>query len=265
MRLLELKPNGELSLTKDYIEDIPPYAILSHTWGNDDEEVTFNDFVNDIGTSKIGYRKIEFCSKQAAKDGLQYVWVDTCCIDKSNHTELSEAINSMFHWYHHAAKCYVYLADVSKHNLDDSVSRSGWKIEFRQSRWFTRAWTLQELIAPTFVEFFSREGEWLGNKGSLETTLHEITGIPIEVFRGNSLAAYTVNERRLWGAQRTAKRKEDEAYCLFGIFDVHMPPIYGEGRINAFNRLDEVIYSRSKNKLRREYCKNFEFVCRSKF
>jgi hypothetical protein len=250
MRLLEFTTSSGLSLTKDYIEDIPRYAILSHTWGKDDEEVTFDDFVTGTGKNKNGYRKIEFCFKQAAKDGLKYFWVDTCCINKSNYTELSEAINSMFRWYRDAVRCYVYLSDVSTRGpgADDSFSRSVWKLEFRQSRWFTRAWTLQELIAPTSVEFFSREGEWLGNKRSLEMTLHEITGIPIEVFRGKSLAEYALDKRMIWTTERTAKRKEDEAYCLLGIFDVYMPLNYGEGRVNAFTRLEEEIQKRSKSK-----------------
>jgi hypothetical protein len=103
MRLLELKNHGEFSLTsryefsltKDLIDNIPPYAILSHTWG-EDEETTFQDLAQGVSKGKAGYRKIQFCEEQATRDGLQYVWVDICCIDKSNNTELSEAINSMF-------------------------------------------------------------------------------------------------------------------------------------------------------------------------
>jgi hypothetical protein len=250
MRLIELKSSGELSLTKNYTEDIPRYAILSHTWGGDDDEVTFAEFITGAGLSKVGYGKIEFCRKQAAKDGLQYFWVDTCCIDRSNHTELSEAINSMFRWYRDAVKCYVYLVDVSSRgpSAGESISRSMWGLEFRQSRWFTRAWTLQELIAPGTVEFFSREGELLGNKVLLELLLQEITGIPVEVFRGKSLAEYPVDKRMIWATERTAKRKEDEAYCLLGLLDVYMPLNYGEGRVNAFTRLEEEMRKRSRGK-----------------
>jgi len=240
MRLIEIKGSGELSLTKNFTEDIPRYAILSHTWGGDDDEVTFADFITGAGSDKIGYKKIEFCQKQAAKDGLQYFWVDTCCIDKSNPAELSEAINSMFYWYRDAVKCYVYLIDVS--------TRSVWGLEFRQSRWFTRAWTLQELIAPATVEFFSREGERLGDKGSEEASLEKITGIPVEVFRGKSIAEYTVNQWMIWATERTAKRKEDEAYCLLGIFNVHMSLKYGEGRAKAFARLQSKIHKQSQYK-----------------
>ena len=190
MRLLEFKNNSEFSLTEDLIDNIPPYAILSHMWGADTEEVNFKDLIGGTGESKSGYRKIRFCGEQASRDELQYFWVDTCCIDKSNSTELSEAINSMFCWYRGAAKCYVYLPDVSTHTPDESDYSSGftWESAFRKSRWFTRGWTLQELIAPASVEFFSREGIRLGDKKPLEQQLHKITGIPIKVLQGTPLS-----------------------------------------------------------------------------
>ncbi|CZR65200.1 related to kinesin light chain 1 [Phialocephala subalpina] len=248
MRLLELTNRGEFSLTKDLIDDIPPYAILSHTWGKDEEEATFQDLTQSVRKSKAGYKKIQFCAEQAARDGLQHFWVDTCCINKSDYTELSEAINSMFRWYRDANKCYVYLSDVSTRRFDASnpFFQFSWESAFRESRWFTRGWTLQELIAPTSVEFFSSEGQRLGDKKSLELLIHEITGIPAEILQGSPLAQFTIDERMLWAAKRTTKRKEDEVYCLFGIFDIHMPLIYGEGRENAFIRLRNKIDKRSK-------------------
>jgi hypothetical protein len=119
MRLLERNNAGEISLTKYLVsDDIPRYAILSHMWGADTEEVSFKDLMDSTGKSKPGYDKIRFCGEQVRRDGLQYFWVDTCCIDKSNNTELSEAINSMFRWYRSAVKCYVYLWDVSRPALD---------------------------------------------------------------------------------------------------------------------------------------------------
>ena len=250
MRLLEIKSPCEFSLTKDLIDNIPPYAILSHTWGEDNKEVTFNDFATSAGKSKAGYKKIQFCGEQAARDSLQYFWVDTCCINKPDYTEVSEAINSMFRWYRNAAKCYVFLSDVSTCGFDanDQSSRSVWELDFRKSRWFTRGWTLQELIAPASVEFFSSEGQRLGDKKSLELLIHEITGIPVQVLQGSPLIRFTIDERMLWAAKRTTKRKEDEAYCLFGIFDIQMPLIYGEGREKAFIRLKEEIDKRSKGK-----------------
>ncbi|KAH8746601.1 heterokaryon incompatibility protein-domain-containing protein [Diaporthe sp. PMI_573] len=146
MRLLELKSNGGVCLTKDLIGNIPPYAILSHTWGNDDDEVTFKDLTEDSGKTKCGYDKILFCATQASNDGLQYIWIDTCCIDKSNNAELSEAIISMFRWYRNAAKCYIYLADVSTTGQDPTAQF--WALAFRNSKWFTRGWTLQEASCP---------------------------------------------------------------------------------------------------------------------
>ena len=254
MRLLEIKNHGEFSLTKDLIDNIPPYAILSHTWEEDDNEPTFQDLMQGVGKSKAGYRKILFCEEQATKDGLQYVWVDTCCIDKSNNTELSEAINSMFRWYQEAAKCYVYLQDVSTHRPDESDRFSGfiWESAFRKSRWFTRGWTLQELIAPISVEFFSREGILLGDKKSLKQQIHERTGIPIEAFQGSPLSQFSVSERISWADNRETKRKEDKAYSLLGIFDIHMPLIYGEGGGKAFIRLRDEIDKPSRNFQREE-------------
>jgi Heterokaryon incompatibility protein (HET) len=114
MRLLERNSAGAFIPTKNFVgnDEIPPYAILSHTW-KEGEEITFNDLTDGTGEGKAGYDKIRFCAEQAIRDGLQYFWVDTCCIDKSNSVELQEAINSMFRWYQNAAKCYVYLSDVS--------------------------------------------------------------------------------------------------------------------------------------------------------
>ena len=181
MRLLKLEANGRFSLT-DNLDDVPCYAILSHTWGADAEEVTFKDLEEGTGERKAGYTKIRFCGKQADNDGLKYFWVDTCCINKPNHTELSEAITSMFRWYREAAKCYVYLSDVSIGDCDQNsqLSQFSWESAFRISRWFTRGWTLQELLAPASVEFFSQEGKRLGDKISLGQQIHEIMGISLQ-------------------------------------------------------------------------------------
>jgi len=182
MRLLLRSNTGEFSLTKDLAGDdiIPPYAILSHTWGADPEEVTFEDLTNSTGEDKPGYEKIWFCGEQARRDNLQYFWVDTCCINKANNAELSQAINSMFRWYRNATWCYVYLSDVSSFPFDtnEEFNLPPWELDFRKSRWFTRGWTLQELLAPTLVEFFSREGKRVGDKRSLQQHIYETTGIP---------------------------------------------------------------------------------------
>jgi hypothetical protein len=239
MRLLKLIANGEFRLTKDLINNIPPYAILSHTWGDDDDEVTFKDLTEGFGNSRVGYRKIQFCAEQAARDGLQHFWVDTCCIDKSNNAELSEAIISMFRWYRNAAKCYVHLSDVSTNGQDPT--NQSWEPIFRKSRWFTRGWTLQELIAPPLVEFFSLEGELLGDRKSLERQVHEITGIPTLALQTSDLSGFSVTTRLSWAESRETKREEDKAYSLLGIFNIHMPPLYGEGIESAFRRLREEI------------------------
>ena len=251
MRLLRLEDDGEISLVEFVAKSLPPYAILSHTWGADHEEVTFKDIIKGIGKSKAGYAKIRFCGKQAIKDNLQYFWVDTCCINKLSSAELSEAINSMFRWYHNAAKCYVYLSDVSiggsiKNNLS---SQWAWKLAFRQSRWFTRGWTLQELIAPSCIEFFSVEEERLGNKDSLVQEIYKITGITVQALRRRPLSRFSVDERMSWAARRETKREEDAAYSLLGIFDIHMPLIYGEGREKALIRLQKEIRESLKDEL----------------
>jgi Heterokaryon incompatibility protein (HET)/Prion-inhibition and propagation len=247
MRLLHANKNGELSLTEDIVKNTKPYAILSHTWGDDDEEVNFKDLTEGSMKTKAGYRKLRFCSEQAARDDLQYFWVDTCCIDKSNSTELSEAINSMFRWYRNAAKCYVYLSDVSTNNHNQiDPSFQSWELDFRKSRWFTRGWTLQELIAPSSIEFFSFEGKLLGNKKSLEKQIYEITGVAVQALQGCDISEFSVNERLSWAESRQTKREEDKAYCLLGLFEVHMPLIYGEGKESALRRLKEEIYKRSR-------------------
>lgn len=238
MRLLKLEKDREPSLTEFFGNDIPRYAILSHTWGSDHEEVTLKDLAEGTGISKPGYEKIRFCMKQVASDSLQYFWVDTCCIDKSSSAELSEAINSMFRWYHQAAKCYVYLSDVSMDAVGNHLpSARTWEAAFRDSRWFTRGWTLQELLAPPCVEFYSAEGEKLGDKTSMVREIHKITGINVLALQGSALSAFSVDERMSWAEGRKTKREEDAAYSLLGIFDIYMPLIYGEGREKAFIRL----------------------------
>jgi hypothetical protein len=242
MRLLQRNNSGKYSLTEFVGKAIPRYAILSHTWGADHEEVTLADLEKDTGTSKAGYRKLEFCANQAAEHGLRFFWVDTCCIDKSSSAELTEAINSMFAWYRDAARCYVYLPNVPIASLtSDPPAQQDWYPAFQQSRWFKRGWTLQELVAPKSVEFFSAEGQRLGDKYSLLQELRSITGISIEALQGSPLDGFSVDERMSWVGQRKTKREEDMAYSLLGIFDVHMPLIYGEGRKKAFARLQKEI------------------------
>jgi len=247
MRLLKRSPGGDLQLVSVSSDDAPPYAILSHTWA-DGQEVTYNELVAGTGKDKTGYAKIRFCSERAAADGLQYCWVDTCCIDKSTSDELGTAINSMFRWYQRASKCYVDLSDVS---VPDGISDAeafpiAWQEAFRCSRWFTRGWTLQELLAPASVEFFSKHGKRLGSRVSLEQEIHEITQIPIAALRGQPLSEFSVEDRMNWATERTTTLKEDRVYCLLGIFGVFLSLIYGEGEAYATLRLKEEIQKRQE-------------------
>ncbi|KAF2228519.1 HET-domain-containing protein [Viridothelium virens] len=241
MRLLTLEKHGNVAWAEFNRDETPPYAILSHRWGI--EEVSFLDLVNRSGKSKVGYHKIVFYGEQAALDGLQYFWVDTCCIDKRNITELTEAINSMFRWYRNATKCYVYLSDVSTSTRGPNVEifRSTWEPEFRSSKWFTRGWTLQELLAPVSVIFYSSQYERLGDKHSLIGPIHEITGIPRMALDGHPLDTFSVTERMAWASKRQTTEEEDSAYCLLGIFSIFMPLIYGEGRENALRWLEREV------------------------
>jgi hypothetical protein len=244
MRLLERKPDGGLVFREYSTDDLPAYAILSHTWLTDNnKEISFEDVEAGTGKSKAGWKKIRFCADQVAADGLQYFWIDTCCIDKKNNTELSKAINSMYRWYQKAARCYVYLTDVSAHDGNETPQQGlfNWEAAFRKSRWFTRGWTLQELLAPPLVDFYSVEGERLGNKLTLQDLIHDITGIPIAALEGTLLETFSRGERMSWASSRHTKEEEDQAYSLLGIFDVSMPLVYGEGKQNAYERLQEQI------------------------
>lgn len=239
MRLLKTPVVHDLEFTKDFDEDdIPPYAILSHTWGLEEEEVTYTDIVDGTGKSKHGYKKIMFCAEQAHRDGQSYFWVDTCCIDKSNAVELNTAITSMFRWYAKARKCYVYLCDVLiTTDQTDFESQATWQPEFRNCRWLTRGWTLQELLAPEAVEFYDRMFQKLGDKKTLERHICDITGIPAAALRGRTLSSFGIEERFSWQSSRKTKKPEDSAYSLSGIFGVSMIPIYGEGQDKAKARL----------------------------
>jgi hypothetical protein len=250
MRLLKYTVDDNFQLVSFKDDDLPLYAILSHTW-SDGQEVTYNEIVAGTGKDKTGYAKIRFCGARAAADGFQYFWVDTCCINKSTNDELSTAINSMYRWYQRASKCYVYLSDVSvPEDITDAQSfRITGAEAFRQSRWFTRGWTLQELLAPTSVEFFTRDGKRLGSRMTLEQEIHEITKIPIKVLRGQSLADFSVEERMRWAAKRTTTLEEDKVYCLLGIFGVFLSLIYGEGEAYATLRLRDEIKRRQEGHL----------------
>jgi hypothetical protein len=245
MRLIKISDGGRLSLTEKFMgedDEIPLYAILSHTWLKD-QEVTFDDLKMGTSGNKKGLEKIQFCAKRAMRDGLSHFWVDTCCINKRDQVEVQYAINSMFSWYRDAAKCYVYLSDVSttKRKKSTDPSPFAWEPAFRHSLWFTRGWTLQELLAPESVKFFSKEGYYLGDRLDHKQMIHEITGIPIAALSGRSLHKFGVEERLSWCHTRKTTWPEDKAYSMLGIFGTFMPMLYGEGQDHAFRRLRQVI------------------------
>ena len=248
MRLLNIKT---LNLETFY-SDVPEYAALSHTWGN--EEVTFQDLTADLGRQKKGWNKILGSAIQAAKHSCGYVWIDTCCIDKTSSAELSEAINSMFRWYRKSKVCFAYLEDVSEEpRLKIVEIESDFEAVtppspplptsdiFPNSRWFKRGWTLQELIAPKTVYFYDSSWNEMGEKRQLEREISNITGVDSDVLRDyRSLYDKSIARRMSWASSRKTTKTEDTAYCLMGIFNVNMPLLYGEGE-RAFIRLQEVI------------------------
>jgi hypothetical protein len=227
-------------------DDIPRYAILSHTWGKDEislqdlQRVMDPDLANDPKTWKVihsaGFMKVFKFVELAASKGIPYAWADTCCIDKTSSADLMESINSMYRWYENADMCFAYLADVTSLVWSD--------LEVAKSRWFTRGWTLQELIAPSVVEFYNQSWNFLGNKYSETIDLEKMTGISRYILEYQDLSSANVAQKMSWAANRTTTRKEDIAYCLLGSFDVKMPLLYGEGE-KAFLRLQEHIAATS--------------------
>ncbi|ROW08517.1 hypothetical protein VMCG_03274 [Cytospora schulzeri] len=244
MRLL----NAETLAFADFIDadTAPQYAILSHTWGK--EEVTYSDMQTNrrLSQSKLGFKKIKYCASQTIEDGLEYFWIDTCCIDKSSSAELSEAINSMFKWYQKAAICYAYLFDVLEYPKRYDSPRAIELLWRKKSlRWFTRGWTLQELIAPRRLVFFSSSWVNMGTRETFALSIFNRTGIPTDVLHDpTTLFAKSVAQRMSWASHRDTSRVEDLAYCLMGLFDVNMPMLYGESE-KAFIRLQEEIIKMS--------------------
>jgi hypothetical protein len=233
MRLIQFFDDGFFRLVNfPDSNKVPFYGILSHRWGGDGEEITFEELMGgqrlpvDGGSLRPGFRKLQFCQRRAAEEGLRYFWIDTCCINKRDIIELSYSLNSMFHWYQKAVRCYVYLDDVS-YTADKGSSPS---LALRDSKWFTRGWTLQELLAPSSVVFYTRQETRMGDKKDLEETLYDITKISVRALRGNrALSEFGVEERFSWAEHRETKRPEDAAYSLLGIFDVRLTPVYSDG------------------------------------
>lgn len=236
--------NVHTVLLEEFLDNrIPKYAILSHTW--EDHEVLFDEFVafksalqEDDERFTPGYAKIYNFCKFAKARGYDYVWVDTCCIDKRSSAELSEAINSMCLWYELADCCFAYMCDVT------STSD---KAQFLSSRWWTRGWTLQELIAPANVIFLSKDWTVIDDKKTLAEEIGSAKGIVVRALQGIEAARReSVAARMSWVAGRVTTRIEDRAYCLLGLFDCQMSLLYGEGD-KAFVRLQEEVLYRTND------------------
>jgi hypothetical protein len=257
---------------ESFHEDIvPPYAILSHTWGA--QEITyqemaflqklkrlpaelrqdklyvaslmaaagldFSDANEDSIRRREGFAKIQQTAVIAKSRGLDYFWLDTCCIDKTSSAELQEAINSMYRWYQRATYCVVHLEDQTR-RVNSEWSSRVFQGMLEQSRWITRGWTLQELIAPRIVVFYDADWHALCEKSDAVFEIEELTGIPRYVLATGELRQSSVAQKMSWAAGRTTTRSEDVAYSLMGLFNVHMPMLYGEGS-KSFQRLQEEI------------------------
>ncbi|KAI0363110.1 HET-domain-containing protein [Pilatotrama ljubarskyi] len=221
----------------------PRYAILSHCW--DDDEVTFVD-IQELtrAQSKRGWLKVSnACSVALLQHNCQWIWIDTCCIDKSSSNELSEAINSMFDWYKWAHICLAYLGDLV--DLDPSTQL----LSFGRSRWFTRGWTLQELIAPNpKMVFYTATWVQIGTRSMLGDVIVRVTGINRSILWTQydpGTLNLSIATRMSWAVGRQTTRPEDRAYSLMGLFGIKMPVIYGEGEEAAFLRLQLEIIRRS--------------------
>ena len=230
-------------------DEVTKYVILSHWWIV--QEVEYDEIVElakmdeemrDEICQHDGYQKILNSCKQAKKDGYEWLWVDTCCIDKQSSTELSEAINSMYRWYENAQVCYAYLHNVL--NSSFPLAQNNEMYPNSWPEWFSHGWTLQEMIAPRYVQFFNKIWQAIGDKRTLAHTLQKITAVPkhilVDGLYGNRPCVAQIMS---WVADQTTTQVEDRAYSLMGLLGVNMPMLYGEGK-KAFHHLQlEVIHT----------------------
>ena len=238
---MRLIATDSLELHEFHGDEIPEYAILSHKWGENEvsfediqcrnkkpckammvshnevqEAVMIQELPSQANETAPGWQKIKGCCLLAAEYGHKYVWVDTCCINKQSSAELTEAINSMFRWYHSAKVCFAFLSDVPSATDDPRAPAS----EFRASQWFTRGWTLQEMLAPCTVEFYSADWKLIGTTGTLNDVITEVTGVPNPLSRWRIAG---IAEKMSWASRRVCERREDSAYSLLGLFGIYMP------------------------------------------
>ncbi|KAL8650211.1 MAG: hypothetical protein Q9226_005235 [Calogaya cf. arnoldii] len=238
IRLLNVE---SLTLQQFKDDDCPLYVILSHRWAEDpSDEVVYDDMAHfhehrqspQWKKARSAAKIVGACQKvlEDTSQAIRHIWIDTVCIRQDNPMELSTAINSMYRLYSDAEICFVYLSDYLR--LQDQT--------LGQSDWFTRGWTLQELLAPHTVKFFDKEWEYLGEKSDLKRQLSSLTGIG-PVYLSIDARYASISARMSWTAGRKTTVPEDTAYCLLGLFDVSMPLLYGEGKERAFLRLQEEI------------------------
>ncbi|EGP84901.1 uncharacterized protein MYCGRDRAFT_74475 [Zymoseptoria tritici IPO323] len=237
--------------------EIPPYSILSHRWTG--QELSYKDACFSTWPESEGSVKVKKCCELSKDMGYDWTWIDTCCIDKMNGSELTEAINSMFNWYRRASCCLAFLQDVAPtadHEEQSSFRTDPFNLEaFGASVWFTRGWTLQELIAPPDVLFYDNCFNLLGSRPQLAKLVSAASGVDSRFLRLtqgdkdqdriDQLRATPVARRMYWASRRETSRAEDTAYCLLGLFDINMPLLYGEGAVKAFIRLQREIFLRS--------------------
>jgi hypothetical protein len=219
LRLIDVTTRQLVKVDELEKKEVIEYGILSHRWLAAADEVKFEDIQSlEVARKMKGFFKIDECCKLAKRDNLKYVWLDTCCIDKRSSAELQESINRMYLWYREAKVCYAYLKDTVLGPNPASTKA------IQRDEWFRRGWTLQELIAPKYMEFYDANWELLGTRSELKDGIHMVTHIDLKLLEGISeLEDYSVAERMSWASGRTTFKIEDRAYSLFGIFDINIP------------------------------------------
>ncbi|KAI1740014.1 hypothetical protein F4680DRAFT_130831 [Xylaria scruposa] len=238
-----------------YIEDFEKdgYAILSHCWISN-PEIVYQALPKHIEELRYGKRplsspavdKIHGACETARKEGYKWMWIDTCCIDKSSTQELRESINSMLKWYKDARLCVTYLFDVKKNSDATGENIFCSALEKNQpAKWFSRGWCVQELLAPKAVKFYDMNWEYLGERNDLFKPLSKLSGINARYLNGKDYLNACIAVKMSWMASRTTSRPEDIAYSLLGLLGVRMDLDYGEGA-KAFLRLQETIMKSNK-------------------
>lgn len=224
---------------------VPEYCILSHRWG--EGELQYSD-VRDRQwrPGSQAYKKLYGACWLASQRGFDWIWIDTCCIDKTSSAELTEAINSMFNYYSKARLCLAYLSDVPGSTTCHAHHPKRSRVDYlRESVWFSRGWTLQELLAPAHLEFFDQDFRFIGSKAQMSQVISDITGIASKYLDGRRrVNDASIATRMSWASDRETTRLEDQSYSLLGILGVNMPLLYGEGN-SAFLRLQQQLLENS--------------------